>query len=498
MTYLATIRQVYPTAIRTDGRSGSYADTTRHLERGVGKAGHPDEKDSKTVAALSNLCRLGLVDLQGPDPSAYNPFTSIGGHGAVASILPCTGMMDRVKMDLVPIAADDCPVHFCSGFVTLDDLPFTSCLEGRLISVGQGLTQSAASLACLGELAERLSVFSRGSEEDLIVDKTSCKLGADAISAAAVLNYSAAQQVDLMRDYPDLKPAAGDDIIWEDFSDRCIRVTALDNEAVALAPSLVCLLREGRFYGVAGAPVTSTNGTASWWDLDGAQQRAVLELIERDSVACWWANRLIPARLELDRVRDLLPAALADWLATRSRNTHFLHLPTDLGCTIVATLSHDGAGRTLAYGFKAALTPGEAVSGATLEMVQMEMHLQTIADNLPPGDAGDFAHPLMKLSQTVDLTEQPWLSGNRQQEHRWQETTWSELVTRLAEQSIPVWTFDATRADIGVPTVRAISPVLRDWSSRFGPGRLYDLPVRLGLREQPFVEAELNPLRFVS
>lgn len=495
MTYLTAIRQVYPTAIRTDGRSGLYADTIRLLEQRTGKA---DKNNKETGEALSNLRRLGLVDLEGPNAPPSNRFTSIGGHGAIASILPCTSLMDRLKVDLVPIAADDCPVHFCSGFVNLEDLPFASSLEGRLISVGQGLTQAAASLACLGELAERLSVFSRGTEEDLIVDAAGCKPGSYTISAAAVLNYSAAQQADLMREYPDLRPAVGDDIVWEDFSDRRVRVTALDGGTVALAPSLVCLLREGRFYGIVGAPVTSTNGAASWWGLDGARQRAVMELIERDSVACWWANRLIPPRLELDCVRDLLPGDLADWIAARSRSTHFLDLPTDLGCTIIAALSHDGAGRKLAYGFKAALTPGEAVAGATLEMVQMEMHLQTITDNLPPGETGDFAHPLMKLSQTVDVAEQLWLSGSRQQEPRWEETTWPEFVARLADQSIPVWTFDATRADIGVPTVKAISPILRDWSSRFGPGRLYDFPVRLGLREQPLVETKLNPLRFVS
>jgi len=194
----------------------------------------------------------------------------------------------------------------------------------------------------------------------------------------------------------------------------------------------------------------------------------------------------------------LLDGDLAGWLADRARHTHFLQLANDLGCTVIAAISHDPAGRALAYGFKAALAPVDAVAGATLEMVQMEMHLQTVADTLPPEEGGDFAHPLMKLSQTVDVTQEVWLSGNPRDEPDLRDTSWTALVASLADRSIPVWTFDATRSDIGVPTVKAISPVLRDWSSRFGPGRLYDLPVQLGLRDRPLCEEELNPLRFVS
>ena len=53
---------------------------------------------------------------------------------------------------------------------------------------------------------------------------------------------------------------------------------------------------------------------------------------------------------------------------------------------------------------------------------------------------------------------------------------------------------DQTRPDIEVPVVRVIAPGLRHFYRRFGPGRLYDVPVKLGLRKRPVKEAELNPL----
>jgi len=45
-----------------------------------------------------------------------------------------------------------------------------------------------------------------------------------------------------------------------------------------------------------------------------------------------------------------------------------------------------------------------------------------------------------------------------------------------------------------VPVVRVIVPGLRHFYRRFAPGRLYDVPIKLGWREHPLSEHELNPL----
>jgi ribosomal protein S12 methylthiotransferase accessory factor len=54
---------------------------------------------------------------------------------------------------------------------------------------------------------------------------------------------------------------------------------------------------------------------------------------------------------------------------------------------------------------------------------------------------------------------------------------------------------DQTRPDIQVPVVRVIVPGLRHFYRRFAPGRLYDVPVKLGWRDRALSEQELNPLR---
>jgi ribosomal protein S12 methylthiotransferase accessory factor len=52
---------------------------------------------------------------------------------------------------------------------------------------------------------------------------------------------------------------------------------------------------------------------------------------------------------------------------------------------------------------------------------------------------------------------------------------------------------DQTRPDVEVPVVRVIVPGLRHFYRRFAPGRLYDIPVKLGLRDAPMPEHELTP-----
>jgi ribosomal protein S12 methylthiotransferase accessory factor YcaO len=51
---------------------------------------------------------------------------------------------------------------------------------------------------------------------------------------------------------------------------------------------------------------------------------------------------------------------------------------------------------------------------------------------------------------------------------------------------------DQTRPDIETPVVRVIVPGLRHFYIRFAPGRLYDVPVKLGYLDQPLTESEFT------
>jgi ribosomal protein S12 methylthiotransferase accessory factor len=67
-------------------------------------------------------------------------------------------------------------------------------------------------------------------------------------------------------------------------------------------------------------------------------------------------------------------------------------------------------------------------------------------------------------------------------------------VSLAKREGLDFLVLDQTRPDIEVPVVRVIVPGLRHFYRRFAPGRLYDVPVKLGLRDRPLSENELNPL----
>ena len=68
----------------------------------------------------------------------------------------------------------------------------------------------------------------------------------------------------------------------------------------------------------------------------------------------------------------------------------------------------------------------------------------------------------------------------------------------VESKSMELLVLDQTRPDIGMPVVRVIVPGMRHFWARFAPGRLYDVPVRMGHRRIPLDEAELNSAPVVA
>jgi len=60
-----------------------------------------------------------------------------------------------------------------------------------------------------------------------------------------------------------------------------------------------------------------------------------------------------------------------------------------------------------------------------------------------------------------------------------------------------VLVLDQTRPDVGLSVVKVIVPGMRHFWARFGPGRLYDVPVMMGWVENPLTEDQLNPSHLV-
>src|SRR5262249_22819436 len=109
-------------------------------------------------------------------------------------------------------------------------------------------------------------------------------------------------------------------------------------------------------------------------------------------------------------------------------------------------------------------------------------------DNVPPFRLHDHSY-VLQSGDAAALRD--FAASLRNLDARAQVTA---CVTLAKRAGLDFLVLDQTRPDIEVPVARVIVPGLRHFYRRFAPGRLYDVPVKLGWRDQPLSESELNPL----
>lgn len=258
-------------------------------------------------------------------------------------------------------------------------------------------------------------------------------------------------------------------------------------DAVAV-PASVILFPDAE---TAGPPLASSTGTAIRDTTAGATRHALLELTERDAVAAWWYNRIVPHRLPAKTSVAQLSPELGSYLAERERLVWHLVLDTDLPVAVVVAVSCRADGTRPALGAAAAPSLTVAVGASTLEMMQVEVSLEQMR---AAAEAGVIEPPpLLAWSERTDALRLAMLHGTTERPPAGPPPADADaLVAAMTAAGIDVVAVDLTRPEIGIPVVRVVSPHLRDWGPRFAPGRLFELPVALGLRTAPLTEPELN------
>jgi ribosomal protein S12 methylthiotransferase accessory factor len=388
---------------------------------------------------------------------------------------------EALRLRLFEAVIHNCPAHFFIAFaVNPPDDP--EWLWGWRAAAGRGLDQKSARQAAVWEAIERASAMTGGVDDPRGEYHEDPPEGS--VDPQALWQYSADQLLNLCANekYNSLLNCGkGVDNLW-------LNGVHLWRGTRQRLPATAVLLDEDRRLGLGSAFTTST-GTAARGEMESATRHAVMERVERDAVAIWWYNRLPAPRLEADR---LLPPPLASWLRERRRTTWHLVMPHDLPAPTIVAISARADGTRPAIGAAAALDPAKATLSATLEMLQGEIALSQMRAADHDGDPP----PLLQWSDTANAFAEPELRGEGAQDPP-KPITYETLVAAMEACGIDVYIADLTRPELGVPVVRAVSPQLRDWLPRFGPGRLYDVPVALGLRPEPTPETALNPVPFV-
>jgi oxazoline/thiazoline synthase len=252
--------------------------------------------------------------------------------------------------------------------------------------------------------------------------------------------------------------------------------------------------------------VSDSNGGASGNTLEEAIVQGFCEVVERDAVALWWYNRARRPALDLASLREPYVDRLVDFYAVQGRSLWLLDITTDLGVPTYVGVSHRVGDpvEDVIIGFGAHLSPRLAALRALTEVNQF----------LPAVEQRDAAgrtvyryddEATLAWWARASVAGEPWLAPDPAAPVRDFAAVPDRSVGDLAgnvevcvEQArragLEVIVIDQTRPDIELSVVKVVVPTLRHFWRRLGPGRLYDVPVRLGWLDTPTDEAGVNPM----
>jgi oxazoline/thiazoline synthase len=414
-------------------------------------------------------------------------------------VSPLTGVvsrLERIEADL-PMNTNYLATHnFSAPATTVNEL--RAGLSGG--SFGKGSTAEQGEASALMEAIERYSGIFRGDEIRVTRRFTDFPAG-DAILPNDVLLFSDAQyrrgQAAPMIDPDEVTPMPpafdrSAELEWSP-------VWSLRDQRFKYLPtSLLYFFYKGPAY----QHHADSNGCATGNTLAEAIVQGFLELVERDAYAIWWYNRLQRAEVDLGQFDDSYIRELKIQLADTGRRLWLLDVTSDLGIPSFITIAHwtENAQEFVEFGSGAHFDARIAVLRAMTELNQfLSIGLMGARSQTPSSQASDHGGP-----PRFRLQDHPYLTPNGAAVVRPDPgskfgtlDTCEQVgacVNVAARAGFDFLVLDQTRPDIEVPVARVIVPGLRHFYRRFAPGRLYDVPVKLGWRDQPLSENELNPL----
>jgi ribosomal protein S12 methylthiotransferase accessory factor len=413
-------------------------------------------------------------------------------------VSPLTGVvsrLERIEADL-PMNTNYLATHnFSAPARTVNEL--RAGLSGG--SFGKGSTAEQGEASALMEAIERYSGIFQGDEIRATRRFADFPAG-DAILPNDVLLFSEAQY--RRRQAPTSDPDEvtptpppfdrSAEIEWSP-------VWSLRDERFKYLPtSLLYFFYRGPAYQFHA----DSNGCAAGNTLAEAIVQGFLELVERDAYAIWWYNRSQRAEVDLAQFDDPYISELKIQLAETGRRLWVLDVTSDLGIPTFVTVAHwtENSQEFIDFGSGAHFDARIALLRAMTELNQFlsiglmgarnqnPSSQEPTHDGVPPFRLQD--HPYLTPSGAAVVRPDVGSKFGRL-DAREQATACVNLAKRAG---LDFLVLDQTRPDIEVPVVRVIVPGLRHFYRRFAPGRLYDVPVKLGLRDRPLSEHELNPL----
>lgn len=451
----------------------------------------------------------GMVAARGSRPPAINRAGVPGGgrQAGPEQVLEAYGhLIDPITGVVAGLSRDErCPGFqhvFLSG---RNRAQAVSSLAGLRVAAlhpsgGRGVTEQEAKASALGEAIERYCGTRHGDE--LTIRGALRTLGPQAIHPNACLLFDQRQFDDRARWNAMCAPFHR---VPEPFDDAEVAdwspVWSLLDGGRRLLPTTMLYYQPTAECGHSSAPADS-NGSAAGASLEDAIVHGFLELVERDAIALWWYNRTRQPGVCLQSFEDPWLASLPAAYRRLGREVWVLDVTSDLGIPVMAAISRrtGDAAEEIVYGFGAHADPRIALRRALTELGQL---LPALGGRAGRQDSADDPR-LASWRSSVTVASEPYLlprpgrpryaadygSGRRLDVDGICE------VARVAALDILV--LDQTRPDIGMPVAKVVVPGLRHFWPRFAPGRLFDVPARLGRLSRPNRYTELNPLPILA
>ncbi|MER7050401.1 TOMM precursor leader peptide-binding protein [Streptomyces jumonjinensis] len=426
-------------------------------------------------------------------------------------VSPVTGVVDTIRRD--PRAPQGLHCYLAGRNPAVGGNDLAQLRAGlRQVSGGKGATALEAEVSALCESLERYSGTLQGDEPR--VRDSLRALGEAAVSPDSCQLFAPRQ----FRDR-DRWNALNSSYHWvpEPFDDRApvdwTPVWSLTERRQRLLPTGM-LYYGGPQEGPASMPAgrrslrADSNGNAAGSSLEDAILHGFLELVERDAVALWWYNRTRQPAAELTGpggFGDPWTEELIGVYRELNREVWALDLTSDLGVPVFAALSRrtDKPAEDIMFGFGAHFDPVVAMRRALTEMNQL---LPAVVDARADGGGyGSTAPEPIGWWWGATVGNQPYLlpdpgapaRGPADFPARCRPDLRDDVDTAVAllkNHGMDMLVLDQTRPDIGIPVVKVVVPGLRHFWARYAPGRLFDVPVRMGLLSSPTPYDDLNPV----
>ena len=424
-------------------------------------------------------------------------------------ISPVSGFID--ELTLYPFDEQT----LCYKTVQEDPIPLKSPLDlisrSLPINMGKGATHLQARLSALAEALERITLnderpldYCRSSYSQLgreAIDPRSCVLFSDAQYADPSL---CSQQAEMFERVPKQRFDPNEVIGWTagwSLTENRSRLVASDyNWLTSQRDSNFCY--------------SDTSGCAAGACIEEAIIYGLYELIERDSIAIWWYNQLNVQAIDIESFADpYLIKMKTHHHDILNRTLWVLNLTSDLGIPTFGAFSalNDAEFPEFLMGFGCHLDPNVALRQAYTELNQM-LALEKPYLTVPGVDNPWTTDAPLCISEKIEH----WLRNTRYVDQAQLQPSKDMpllvkddivnacsddikedilyCVDHLAKHDIEVIAFDLTRPDIKFPIARVVAPGLRHFWRQLAPGRLYDVPVKMGFLKEPKTEQALNPV----